>query len=54
MIGSHNTFSYLPIKNRWMSFLKPWYKCQDKDIVQQINNGARFFDIRVKFDKKDC
>lgn len=52
MIGSHNTFSYLPIKNRWMSFLKPWYKCQDKDIIQQINNGAKFFDIRVKFDKK--
>ena len=52
MIGSHNTFSYLPIKNRWMLFLKPWYKCQDKDIIQQINNGARFFDIRVKFDKR--
>lgn len=52
MIGSHNTFSYLPIKNRWRKIFKPWYKCQDKDIIQQINNGARFFDIRVKFDKK--
>lgn len=52
MIGSHNTFSYLPIKNRWRKIFKPWYKCQDKDIIQQIDNGARFFDIRVKFDKK--
>ena len=52
MIGSHNTFSYLPIKNRWRKIFKPWYKCQDKDIIQQINNGARFFDIRAKFDKK--
>ena len=52
MIGSHNTFSYLPIKNRWISFLIFFYKCQDKDIIQQINNGAKFFDIRVKFDKK--
>lgn len=52
MKGSHNTFSYLPIKNRWRKIFKPWYKCQDKDIIKQINNGARFFDIRVKFDKK--
>ena len=46
MIGSHNTFSYLPIKNRWRKIFKPWYKCQDKTIFQQIANGARFFDIR--------
>lgn len=52
MIGSHNTFSYLPIKNRWRKIFKPWYKCQDKTILKQINVGARFFDIRVKFDKK--
>lgn len=52
MIGSHNTFSYLPIKNKWRKIFKPWYKCQDKNILKQIANGARFFDIRVKFDKK--
>ena len=32
MIGSHNTFSYLPIKNRWRKIFKSWYKCQDKTI----------------------
>ena len=51
MIGSHNTFTYLPIKNKWNKIFKPWYKCQDKDIIQQIHSGARFFDVRVKFDK---
>ncbi len=52
MIGSHNTFSYLPIKNRWLSFLKPWYKCQEYDIITQINKDVRYFDIRIRFSKK--
>lgn len=52
MIGSHNTFSYLPIKNKWLSFLKPWYKCQEYDIITQINKGVRYFDLRIKFSKK--
>lgn len=52
MIGSHNTFSYLPIKNKWLLFLKPWYKCQEYDIITQINKGVRYFDLRIKFSKK--
>ena len=52
MIGSHNTFSYLPIKNKWLSFLKPWYKCQEYDIITQINKDVRYFDIRIRFSKK--
>lgn len=50
MIGSHNTFSYLPIKNKWLSFLKPWYKCQEYDIYTQIYKDVQFFDLRVRFD----
>lgn len=52
MIGSHNTFSYLPIKNRWLLFLKPWYKCQEYDIITQINKDVRYFDVRIRFSKK--
>lgn len=52
MIGSHNTFSYLPIKNKWLSFLKPWYECQEYDIITQINKDVRYFDIRIRFSKK--
>lgn len=51
MIGSHNTFSYLPAKHWWVTILKPWYKCQSKDIIEQIDSGIRFFDIRVRFNK---
>lgn len=52
MIGSHNTFSYLPIKNKWLLFLKPWYKCQEYDIITQINKDVRYFDVRIRFSKK--
>ena len=54
MIGSHNTFSYLPIKNKWLSFLKPWYKCQEYDIYTQIYKGVQFFDLRVRFNVNGC
>lgn len=52
MIGSHNTFSYLSIKNKWLLFLKPWYKCQEYDIITQINKDVRYFDVRIRFSKK--
>ena len=52
MIGSHNTFSYLHIKNKWLLFLKPWYKCQEYDIITQINKDVRYFDVRIRFSKK--
>ena len=54
MIGSHNTFSYLPIKNKWLSFLKPWYKCQEYDIYTQIYKVVQFFDLRVRFNVNGC
>lgn len=50
-IASHNTMSYLPVK-QW--YLKPFYwmaRCQNKSIFQQYNEGCRFFDIRVKYYK---
>lgn len=47
MIGSHNTMSYLPAKNLWGMITKYWSRCQDKNLIEQYNAGARFFDIRV-------
>ena len=46
MIGSHNTFSYLPTKN----IFKRWGRCQEVNYIEQYNLGARCFDVRVKFD----
>lgn len=52
-IASHNTMSYLPVK-QW--YLKPFYwmaRCQSKSIFQQYDEGCRFFDIRLTLDKND-
>nr|DAS78220.1 MAG TPA: hypothetical protein [Caudoviricetes sp.] len=50
-LGSHNSFSYLPIKKWHMKWIRPWVQCQSKDIFGQINAGARYFDMRVRFGK---
>ena len=49
MIGSHNTLSYLPPKNLWGKITRPWNKCQDKSIEEQVNVGVDYFDIRIDF-----
>lgn len=49
MIGSHNTLSYLPPKNLWGKITRPWNKCQDKTIEEQVNAGIDYFDIRIDF-----
>lgn len=50
-LASHNTFTYLPVK-QW--YLKPFAfmgRCQSKDVVEQFDAGARLFDLRVSFSK---
>lgn len=50
-LGSHNSFTYLPIK-QW--YLKPFAfmaRCQEVDIWNQYFLGVRLFDLRVRFDK---
>lgn len=52
VIGSHNTMSYLPVKNKWLKLVnKLFAQCQDKDIDAQIDVGVRCFDLRVYLDK---
>ena len=52
MIGSHNSMSYLPVR-QW--YLKPfgWMaRCQSKTLNEQFYiYGVRLFDFRVRFDK---
>ena len=49
LVGSHNSFSYLPPK-QW--YLRPfaWIaRCQNLNIQEQWNQGVRYFDIRIRF-----
>lgn len=52
MIGSHNSMSYLPVR-QW--YLKPfcWMaRCQSKTLSEQYRYyEVRLFDLRVRFDK---
>lgn len=51
-IGSHNTMTYLKPKKWYMYPFIPFAKCQSKDVEEQYDAGARWFDIRIAFDKK--
>lgn len=52
IIGSHNSMSYLPVKNKWLKLVnKLFAQCQNKDIDDQIDAGVRCFDLRVYLDK---
>lgn len=52
MLGSHNSFTYLKSTKKifnWFSFL---WKCQTKTIEQQKDSKVKYFDIRVRFNKR--
>lgn len=48
MIGSHNSFTYLPVKKWWMGLLSPWHRCQKHNVYEQYSKGVRCFDLRIK------
>lgn len=52
ILGSHNSWSYLPVKKWWMKPIAFTARCQSVDIQAQYDLGVRCFDLRVKFD--DC
>ena len=49
--GSHNTMSYLPVRQWWLKPFRAWGRCQTKTLEQQWETGVRHFDFRIKFDK---
>ena len=50
--GSHNTMTYLPIKNWWLFPGLLIARCQNNNIEEQFKNGARVFDLRVYYNTK--
>lgn len=51
--GSHNTMTYLPIKNWWLWPGLLIARCQKKSYIEQFKAGARVFDLRVYYNSKN-
>lgn len=52
ILGSHNSWSYLPPRKWWMRPIAFMAKCQRVDIRTQYERyGVRCFDLRVRFNK---
>lgn len=52
-IASHNSWTYLPPRKWYMKLINFACKCQGKTIREQYKAGARYFDLRFRFDKDD-
>lgn len=53
VIGSHNSWSYLPPKHWWIRPFAFIARCQNVDIKTQYKKyGVRCFDLRILFDKE--
>lgn len=50
ILGSHNSWSFLPVKKWWMKPIAFTARCQRVDIQEQYDLGVRCFDLRVRFD----
>lgn len=48
-LASHNTFSYLSVRQWWLKPIAFTARCQRVNIYDQFIYGARMFDIRVRF-----
>lgn len=52
IVGSHNSWTYLPAKKWWMKIIAFTARCQSLNIRDQYNIcGVRCFDLRIKFTK---
>ena len=51
-LGSHNSFSYLPVRQWWMKPFRFVGRCQRVSIEKQLSLGVTFFDLRLRFDTK--
>lgn len=52
IIGTHNSMTFLPPEHWYGWFMTPFARCQNKTIEEQWYDGARCFDLRVKFDRR--
>lgn len=51
-IGTHNSMTYLRPQKWYGWFMIPFARCQRKTIEQQWNDGARCFDLRIRFTRQ--
>lgn len=49
ILGSHNSWSYLPPRKWWMWPIRFMARCQQVDIKRQYELGVRCFDLRIRF-----
>ena len=52
IIGTHNSMTYLRPHKWYGWFMIPFARCQRKTIEQQWNDGARCFDLRIRFTRQ--
>lgn len=48
ILGSHNSWSFLPVKRWWMWPIRFVARCQRIDIREQYKQGVRCFDLRMR------
>lgn len=51
-IGTHNSMTYLKPSKWWLWLFRFAYKCQSLTIEEQLANGIRIFDLRIRLNKK--
>lgn len=52
IIGTHNSMTFLRPQKWYGWFMIPFARCQNKTIEEQWYDGARCFDLRIRFTKK--
>ena len=53
ILGSHNSWSYLPLQQWWLKLFAFMSRCQQVDIKTQYEEyGVRCFDLRIRKNKK--
>ena len=49
LIASHNTFSYLTPRYKIFNFFEGFWRCQELNINEQLDNGVEYLDVRVRY-----
>lgn len=52
MIATHDTLTYLHPRHFWWRLLAPWWRTQSRSVAQQLADGVRYFDIRLRYDSR--
>ena len=51
MLGTHNSLTSYPAKNKIVELFSPLWRCQTASFNEQLMFGVDYFDIRLRFDK---